>query len=134
MRESLKEMAFDYTEEQLEERLRFVDAGWPTWRFNDVVAYLHLWYDGGTRIIVDAYVPYKRISRQLRDKTFDYCYKMGEHWIRKWDNASLRDGVREAIDEAASNVSQKDLYIDLDEALLESLDLRKLMNREEKPT
>ena len=42
---------------------------WPPWRYNDVVAFVRIYYDGGSRILAEMYHPNKRVSRQLKRKS-----------------------------------------------------------------
>jgi hypothetical protein len=100
---------------------------WPPWRYNDVVGYVRVYYDGGQRILAEAYLPKKRISRQLRRKDFYWHGKIGETLMSHVDNNTLRQAVTEAVEEASHRLANRQLHLEYDVGLVGCLDIAKLI-------
>jgi len=102
---------------------------WPPWRYNDIVGYVRVYYDGGQRIVADAYLPKKRISRQLKRKEFYHYGKIGEGWISQVDNDGLRRAVTAAVEQAFRCLASRrpPLHLEYDPDLIECLDMAKLV-------
>jgi hypothetical protein len=103
---------------------------WPPWRYNDIVGYVRVYYDGGERILADAYLPKKRISRQLRRKEFYHHGKIGGGWISRLDNDALSQAVTAAINQAFCWLAgwHPRLHLEYDPHHIECLDVAKLLS------
>jgi hypothetical protein len=102
---------------------------WPPWRYNDIVGYVRVYYDGGQRVVAEAYLPKKRISRQLKRKEFYWYEKIGEGWMSQVDNEGLRAAVTAAVDVAFRSLAtrQPPLHLEYDSHFVECLDIAKLV-------
>jgi hypothetical protein len=101
---------------------------WPPWRYNDIVGYVHVYYDGGQRVVAEAYLPKKRISRQLKRKEFYWYGKIGEGWMSKVDNEGLRQAIMAAVKQASRRLAERrtPLHLEYDFHFIECLDIVKL--------
>ena len=111
------------------------DWFWPPWRYNDIVGYVRMYYDGGERVVAEAYLPKKRISRQLKRKEFHPCGRIGEAWLKQADNEGLRAAVTAAVDVAFRSLAtrQPSLHLEYDPDLIECLDIARLVRRPATP-
>jgi len=102
---------------------------WPPWRYNDIVGYVRVYYDGGQRIVADAYLPKKRISRQLKRKAFHCCRRIGEGRVKRADNEGLRAAVTAAVEVAFRDLAGRrpPLRLEYDPDLIECLDIARLV-------
>ena len=102
---------------------------WPLWRYNDIVGYVRVYYDGGERIVADAYLPKKRISQQLKRKEFYCCGRIGEGWLKHVNNDALRRAVTAAVEAAFRSLAgwQPRLHLGYDPHFVECLDIAKLV-------
>ena len=102
---------------------------WPPWRYNDIVGYVRVYYDGGQRVVAEAYLPKKRISRQLKRKEFYWYGKIGEGWMSQVDNEGLRRAVTTAVEAADRCLAtwRPHLHLEYDSHFVECLDITKLV-------
>ena len=98
-------------------------------RYNDIVGYIRVYYDGGQRVVAEAYLPKKRISRQLKRKEFYWYGTIGEGWMmRQVDNDALSQAVAAAINQAFCWLANRrpSLHLEYDPHFIECLDIVKL--------
>jgi hypothetical protein len=103
---------------------------WPPWRYNDIVGYIRVYYDGGQRVVAEAYLPKKRISRQLKRKEFYWYGTIGEGWMmRQVDNEGLRQAIMAAVKQASRRLAERrpSLHLEYDPHFIECLDIAKLL-------
>jgi len=99
---------------------------WPPWRYNDIVAFVKIYYDGGSRILANIYYPNKRVSRQLKRKSFFYqCdFQMP---LLELSNKEIRKGINTLIEELDKYFNKRKWHLEYDKELISCIDLKKLI-------
>jgi hypothetical protein len=99
---------------------------WPPWRYNDIVAFIRIYYDGGSRILADIYYPNKRVSRQLKRKTFFY---QGDFQMPLLDlsNKEIKKGINTLIEELVEFFDERKWHLEYDKDLISCIDFKKLI-------
>lgn len=100
---------------------------WPPWRYNDIVAFVKIYYDGGTRILAEIYHPNKRVSRQLKKKSFFWQSYGFEQGLGEISNKEIRKAVNKLITELDKFFSKKGWNLEYDKKLISCIDFEKLI-------
>ena len=107
---------------------------WPPWRFNDIVGFVEIVYDGGTRLMSIGHLPRKRISRQLKHKTFYHYGVPGYgkitdvHMMRPFTEKIVREALSELLSDTDQWFSERGLHLECDHYWFECLDVKTLID------
>ena len=107
---------------------------WPPWRFNDVVGFVEIIYDGGTRLMSIGHLPKERISRQLKRKTYyhygvpGYGKIFDVHMLRPFTPKAVREALSDLLTATDEWFSEQGLHLQCDYSWFECLDVKKLLD------
>jgi len=98
----------------------------PPWRYNDIVAFVKIYYDGGSRILANIYYPNKRVSRQLKRKSFFYQCDF-QMLLLELSNKEIRNGINSLIEELDEFFNKRKWHLEYDKELISCIDFKKLI-------
>ena len=106
---------------------------WPPWRFNDVVGFVEIIYDGGTRLMSMGHLPKERISRQLKRKTFyhvasGYGKITDVHMMRPFTQTILREALSDLLRDTDEWFAEQGRHLEYDPHWFGCLDVKKLLD------
>lgn len=99
---------------------------WPPWRYNDIVAFVRIYYDGGSRILAEMYHPNKRVSRQLKRKSFFYQGDFQVHLL-EYSNKEIRKEIKSLIEELDEFFNKRKWHLEYDKKLISCIDFKNLI-------
>ena len=100
---------------------------WPPWKYNDIVAFVRVYYDGGSRILGEIYHPNKRVSRQLKKKSFFWQDYKFEVFLSILSNKEIRKGINCLIEELDKFFNKRKWHLEYDKELISCIDFKKLI-------
>jgi hypothetical protein len=106
---------------------------WPPWRFNDIVGFVEVIYDGGTRLMTIGHLPRKRISRQLKHKTFyeygvpGYGKILDAHILPPLREKAVRQALAELLAATDEWFCESGLHLEYDPEWFRCLNLKRLL-------
>ena len=119
--------SISYWREKADHAPRFHDQlFWPPWRYNDIVAFVKIYYDGDSRILANIYYPNKRVSRQLKRKSFFYQDDF-QVPLLELSNKEIRKEINSLIEELDEFFNKRKWHLEYDKKLISCIDFKKLI-------